>query len=81
MLFEHILIIFFIIEYLLRAWLYNDVHKIILEHYEKAKYLDSPFPLSKVARQILAKKMEYVFTPLAVIDLLAILPSYRPLSV
>jgi len=31
MLFEHVLIVLFIIEYLLRAWLYNDVHKIILD--------------------------------------------------
>jgi len=81
MLFEHVLIVLFIIEYLLRAWLYNDVHKIILEHYEKSEYLNSPFRLREVARLILAKKVEYIFTPLAVIDLLAILPSYRPLSV
>ena len=81
MLFEHIVIILFIIEYLLRAWLYNDVHKIILEHYEKAEYLNCPFRLGEVARLILAKKIEYIFTPLAIIDLLAILPSYRPLSV
>jgi len=81
MLFEHVLIILFVIEYLLRAWLYNDVHKIILEHYERAEYLNSPFRWGEVARLILAKKIEYIFTPLAVIDLLAILPSYRPLSV
>jgi len=80
-LFEHVLIILFVIEYLLRAWLYNDVHEIILEHYEKAEYLNSPFRIGEVARLILAKKIEYIFTPLAVIDLLAILPSYRPLSV
>ena len=81
MLFEHVVIILFIIEYLLRAWLYNDVHKIILAHYEKAEYLNSPFRLGKSVRLILAKKIEYIFTPLAVIDLLAILPSYRPLSI
>ncbi|MFZ2168183.1 MAG: NAD-binding protein [Methylococcaceae bacterium] len=81
MLFEHILITLFIIEYLLRAWLYNDVHKIILEYYEKAEYLNSPFQFSKVAKLILAKKIKYFLTPLAVIDLLAILPSYRPLSI
>jgi voltage-gated potassium channel len=79
-LFEYVLITLFIIEYLLRAWLYNDVHKIILENYEKAEYLNSPFRLGDVARLILAKKIEYMFTPLAVIDLLAILPSYRPLK-
>jgi len=81
MLFEHVLIVLFILEYLLRAWLYNDVHKIILEHYEKSQYLNSPFRLREVVKLILVKKMEYVFTPLAVIDLLAILPSYRPLSI
>ncbi|MDD1625418.1 MAG: NAD-binding protein, partial [Methylococcaceae bacterium] len=81
MLFEHVLVVLFIIEYLLRAWLYNDVHKIILEHYENSRYLNSPFRLGKVARLILAKKIEYIFTPLAVVDLLAILPSYRPLSI
>jgi len=80
-LFEQVLIALFIIEYLLRAWLYNDAHKIILEHYEKAEYLNSPFRLGEVTRLILAKKIEYIFTPLAVIDLLAILPSYRPLRI
>ena len=79
--YENILIILFIIEYLLRAWLYNDVHKIILEHYEKAEYLNCRFRLGGVARLILVKKINYIFTPLAIIDLLAILPSYRPLSV
>lgn len=77
---EHVLITLFIIEYLLRAWLYNNVHEIILENYEKAKYLNSPFRLGEVARLILARKIKYIFTPLAVIDLLAILPSYRPLT-
>ena len=80
-LFEHCVISVFIAEYLLRGWLYSDNHKIILEHYEKAEYLNVPFRLNRVARIILAKKIEYVFTPLALIDLLAILPSYRPLRV
>ncbi|MFI3198153.1 MAG: NAD-binding protein [Methylococcaceae bacterium] len=79
-LFEQVIIFLFIIEYLLRGWLYNDSHTIVLEHYEKARYLNSPFRVGEVIRLILAKKIEYIFTPLAVIDLLAILPSYRPLS-
>ncbi|TAN69351.1 MAG: potassium channel protein [Methylobacter sp.] len=80
-LFEHCVISLFIVEYLLRGWLCSDNHKIILEHYEKAKYLDIPFRLGKVAGIILSKKIQYVFTPLALIDLLAILPSYRPLRI
>ncbi|MFA6164046.1 MAG: NAD-binding protein [Methylobacter sp.] len=80
-LFEHCVISLFIVEYLLRGWLYSDNHKIILEQYEKAEYLNIPFRLGKVVRTMLAKKIEYVFTPLALIDLLAILPTYRPLRV
>jgi voltage-gated potassium channel len=80
-LFERCVIGLFIAEYLLRGWLYSDDHKIIIEHYEKAKYLNVPFPLVKVAGIILGNKINYVFTPLALIDLLAILPSYRPLQI
>jgi len=34
-LFEHCVISLFIVEYLLRGWLYSDNHKIILEQYER----------------------------------------------
>jgi len=80
-LFEQVIVSIFIVEYMLRAWLYSDSHKMILEHYEKAQYLNYPFRLSKSLRLIAAKKIEYVFSPLAIIDLLAILPSYRELRV
>lgn len=79
--FEHGIVTVFIIEYLLRAWLYNDNHQIILDHWEKADYLDIPFRPWKVVRAMLAQKIEYMLSPLALIDLLAILPSYRPLRV
>jgi voltage-gated potassium channel len=81
MLFEYIVISIFIIEYLLRLWLVGDMHKIIIEHYEKACYLTIPFSVSKVIRVILAQKIKHMFTPLAVIDLLAILPSYQPFRI
>lgn len=80
-LFEHSVISLFIVEYLLRLWLCSDIHKIIVEHYERADYLNVPFPLGKVVRLIVARKIQYLLTPLALIDLLAILPSYRPLQV
>jgi len=62
-LFEQVLIALFIIEYLLRAWLYNDAHKIILEHYEKAEYLNSPFRLGEVARLIFGQENRVCFYP------------------
>ena len=79
LLFERAIVTLFIIEYLLRGWLYNDIHKIILEHYETAHYLNAKFRLGKVIRIILAKKLAYISSPLAIIDLLAILPTYREL--
>ncbi|GAB6139485.1 hypothetical protein JCM14076_02140 [Methylosoma difficile] len=80
-LFEQALINVFIAEYLLRLWLFNDCHKIILEHYEKATYLNIRFRLGYAIKLIIAKKLEHILSPLALIDLLAILPSYRPLRI
>ncbi|MEC4747974.1 potassium channel protein [Methylomicrobium sp. Wu6] len=77
--FEDCIVALFIIEYLLRAWIHNDNHQIILDHYERSEYLSIPVKLHKVFKTIAAKKIEYALSPLALIDLLAILPSYRPL--
>ena len=77
--FEAIAVTIFITEYLLRLWLYNDVHKIIISDYEKAEFIGLPYKLGPSIREIISKKWDYATTPLAVIDLLAIIPSYRPL--
>lgn len=79
--FERVLISIFIVEYILRGWLYNDIHKIIIDYYEQTQYLDIPFRLRKIVKAIVAKKVEYILSPLALIDLLAILPSYRELRI
>ncbi|KJV05636.1 potassium channel protein [Methylocucumis oryzae] len=79
--FEQSVVTVFIIEYLLRAWLYNDCHKLVIAHFEKTQYLNIPFKISTVLKQILIKKLNYALSPLAIIDLLAILPSYRPLRI
>ncbi len=77
--FEVFAVSVFIVEYLLRLWLYNDSHRIVIDHYEKSQFVDRPFRLGPPLREILAKKWEYATTPMAIIDLLAIIPSYRPL--
>lgn len=71
----------FIAEYLLRVWLYSDSHLILIEQYEKSQYLKLRFSLFKAMKLVIGKKLQYVFSPFAVIDLLAILPSYRPLRI
>ncbi len=78
---ESVVVSIFIAEYILRLWLYSDIHKIIIEQYEKAQYLNIRFNLWQVNKQILTTKLEYVFSIFAIIDLLAILPSYRPLRI
>ncbi|MGD2082012.1 MAG: NAD-binding protein [Chromatiales bacterium] len=79
LLFERFAVAVFIAEYLLRLWVYNDARRIVIEHYERAELLGVPFRPWHALREILAKKWDYVSSPLAVIDLLAIIPSYRPL--
>ncbi|ASC94147.1 ion transporter [Sulfurospirillum diekertiae] len=72
-------LIVFVIEYLLRFWIYSDSHKLFLEAYDHATNNDIPFSLRRTIFIIIKKKLDYIFSPLAIIDLLAILPSYRPL--
>ncbi len=77
--FEGVVVGIFLVEYLLRLWIYNDSHKIIIEHYERSEFIGHPFRLGPAIREVVRKKWDYMTTPLAIIDLLAIIPSYRPL--
>ncbi len=78
-LFEVFVVTVFIVEYLLRFWVFNDSHRIILQHYERAQFLGTPFRLGPALGEVMRRKWDYVSSPLAIIDLLAIVPSYRPL--
>jgi voltage-gated potassium channel len=79
--FENIAMIIFATEYFLRVWVSSDNHKIILKMYEERLLLDIPFSAKDAIFAVIKKKIAYMLTPLAIIDLLAILPSYRPLRV
>lgn len=79
--FEQCVVFIFIIEYLLRFWLHSDSHLIIIKEYERADYLNVHFSLFRAFKHVIVKKFEYIFSILAIIDLLAILPSYRPLRI
>ncbi len=67
----------FATEYLIRLWVYNDIHKIIIEEYEEASFLEREFSIKSVIKKTLKKKWEYITSPFAIIDLLAILPAFR----
>ena len=77
--FIHFTLIIFIIEYLLRLWICSDNHKLFIESYENSLSHNIPFSLSQTLLLLFKKKLEYILSPLAIIDLLAIIPSYRPL--
>lgn len=77
--FEYFAVSIFLLEYLLRLWLYSSSHRIIIDKYEKAEFVGKPFSFWKALKKVLAVKWDYMTQPLAIIDLLAIIPSYRPL--
>jgi len=78
-LFEHFVVSVFIVEYLLRAWVHDDMHRVIIEHVDRAELVNIPFRLGPAVVEIAANKWGYAHAPLAIIDLLAILPDYRAL--
>jgi voltage-gated potassium channel len=75
--FEAVIIIIFVLEYLIRGWLYSDTHQLVIDYHEKSTYLNSPFKLSEIFKIILLKKFSYISSPIAIIDLLSIFPSFR----
>ncbi len=79
--FELGILLVFILEYLARGWIYSDTYRIVIKEYEKARYLNIDFKITTVLKKALRKDVEYVSSVFAIIDLLAILPSYRPLNI
>jgi voltage-gated potassium channel len=74
---EDLILQIFIIEYVLRLWVYNNTHEIILNHYNKSLFTKKRINYFFLFKDIIWKKIEYMKTPLAIIDLLAILPNFR----
>jgi len=72
---------FFIIEYILRLWVYSDMHKVVIEEFQDSLFLEKRFDILGIIKKIFSKKIEYIISPLAIIDMLAILPSFRELRI
>jgi len=69
----------FAIEYLFNLWLAGDIRFEILKEYNEVNFLKRPPNYGRVFFKALRKNLSYIFKPIAIIDLLAILPIYRPL--
>ncbi len=76
---ETFAVLVFFLDYVARLWVHDDAHRIVIDHYEQAEFLDKPFDTWKAIRAILKSKWEYMTTFMAIVDLLAIVPTYRPL--
>ncbi|NOQ31348.1 MAG: potassium transporter TrkA [Helicobacteraceae bacterium] len=71
----------FMVEYLLRFWVYSDTSKAIIDKYESDLFLQREFKLSSVLFKVTKIKLKYVFSIRAIIDLLAILPFFHELRI
>ena len=76
--FEDFAVTIFITEYLARLWIIGDTRKTVLDHLRQTEFLHLPFKLRTALLEVAREKWNFITSPLAIIDLLAILPSYRP---
>ncbi|MCK5110001.1 MAG: NAD-binding protein [Arcobacteraceae bacterium] len=79
--YETVAIFIFICEWLGRLWVISHSHKQIIKDYEKSQLINQPFNLGLSFKKIMTEKLSFIFSPMSIIDLLAILPSYRPLRI
>jgi len=79
--YETVAVIIFILEWCSRLWVSSHSHKHIIKEYEKSQLLDQKYILNNSLKKIFKEKLSFVFSPMSIIDLLAILPHYRPLRI
>jgi len=76
---EDFAVTIFIVEYLARLWIVGDLHTTVIDHLRQTEFLRLPFSLRSALLEVAKLKWDYITSPFAIIDLLAILPSYRPI--
>jgi voltage-gated potassium channel len=77
----YIITTIFIIEYILRLWVHGSTHHIIIREHEKSKFLQTNFSSKDTIKNILLEKWQYIKSPIALIDLIAIIPIYREIRI
>ncbi|QOP46006.1 ion transporter [Sulfurimonas paralvinellae] len=76
---NYVISFIFLIEYLLRFWVSSSVSKIIVARAEHDTFLHREVNLYKAFRDVVKVKLAYMLSPMALIDLFAILPFYHEL--
>lgn len=77
--YEGFAVAIFIVEWLGRLWVASDAHMDIITTQESAEYEKRDLSLWQLLKPALANKVKFIVSPMSIIDLLAILPSYRAL--
>ena len=80
-LYETIAVFIFILEWLGRFWVSSDAHMTIIQTHEQCELQERESTAWMLLKPALLEKYRFVISPMSIIDLLAILPSYRPLRV
>jgi voltage-gated potassium channel len=78
---NYIISVLFLLEYLIRFWIYSNNSKIIIDQYEHDLFLHREFSFSKALKKMGKEKFKYISSPMAVIDILAIMPFFHELRV
>ncbi len=74
---ENIAVFVFIFEWLGRFWISDNLRLRIIGYYERKLELGEKPKLFTILKIITLQKIQYTFSPMSIIDLLAILPAYR----
>ncbi len=78
---DFIISFIFLIEYLLRLWVYSSVTKELIQQYEKDEFLGLKFRPFKALGKVVRVKWDYISSAYAIIDLLAIMPFFHQLRI
>jgi voltage-gated potassium channel len=79
--YEYFAVGIFILEWIGRFIISFESHKQIIKDFEESQFVNMPYNLFSSIKIISSEKLSYIFSLASIIDLLAILPSYRPLRI